>query len=190
MAAGDGKDDGADEARLIAAVEQATGGTVTKLERHQRWRPSWTAQVTRDGGQFRVHVRGDRGAGLESKPLRQEYEVLLRLQEQAIPVPAILGWCDNPPAILMEEIDGEPYEGGADVDPAKRAAVEQYVAILARIHALDPGIFAGGGLQLPGDRRSAALGYFEVADRAYQASKDRPEPLIEFVRQWILRNVP
>ena len=137
MVAEHGDGDGDDEARLIRAVERATHGTVTRLQRHQRWRPSWTAEVERTGEIFRVHVRGDRGAGLESKPLRQEYEVLLRLQQHQIPVPKILGWCDSPAAILMEEIDGEPYEGGADVDPVKRAAVEQYMTILARIHAVD-----------------------------------------------------
>jgi aminoglycoside phosphotransferase (APT) family kinase protein len=179
-----------EEARLLEAVEKATGGVVRKLERHQRWRPSWTAEVEKSDQIMRVYIRGERAAGLESKPLRQEYEVLRRLSEHQIPVPQIYGWCENPAAILMEQVEGEPYEGGADQDQAKYTAVREYMAALAQIHALDPGIFVTQSLQLPINSRSAALGYFEIADSAYQASKDAPDPLIEFVRRWILRNVP
>ncbi len=178
------------ERRLVACIEKALGGRVVRMDRQPRWRPSWDAEVDRGGETIRVHVRGDRAVGLESKPLRQEYEVLRTLEQQGIPVPKIYGWCDDPIAIVMQHVEGIAYEGGADTDPVKLRAVEDYMATLARIHQLDPALFAAAGFVMPKDAREVALAYFNLADGIYQASKDRPEPLIEFVRGWILRNIP
>src|SRR3546814_20549222 len=49
-----------DERKLVAFVEQVTGGRVTAMRRQPRWRPAWFVDVERDGLLLPIHVRGDR----------------------------------------------------------------------------------------------------------------------------------
>jgi aminoglycoside phosphotransferase (APT) family kinase protein len=180
----------AESAKLVACVERLTGGTVTGFEPQARWRPSWNVAVDVAGETRRVHVRGDRAAGLGTKPLDQEYRTLCVLERNGIPVPHIYGWCDDPIAIVMEHVPGTPYEGGADSDPAKRAALEEYVATLGRIHRIDPAEFVAAGHALPADPEEIALTYFRMGDAAYRKGKAGPDALVEFVRGWLMRNIP
>jgi aminoglycoside phosphotransferase (APT) family kinase protein len=179
-----------DLVRIRAWIEANLGGSVSRIERLSRWRPAWEVEVERSGEKLRLHVRGDREAGLETNPLRREYEVLRELARNGIAVPRIYGWCELPQAIVMEHVPGVPYEGGADHDPIKRRAVEGYLETLAAIHQLDVAPFAATGLTLPSGPEELALAYFRGADAVYRKSKSVPEPLIEFVRKWILRNIP
>lgn len=158
--------------------------------RQQRWRPAWLAKVERQGQSLTLYVRADRGAGLETRPLSHEYAVLRLLEQQGIPVPRLYGWCDDPEAIVMEALDDQPFHGGADTDPGLHRIVQEYVGILARIHRIPLDQVAAAGLDIPTGPRDIALAYFRLADKAYQANKVGPEPLIEFLRGWVLRNVP
>jgi aminoglycoside phosphotransferase (APT) family kinase protein len=179
-----------DQARLREWIEKNLSASVTRIERLSRWRPAWEVEAQREGERLHLHVRGDRAAGLETNPLRREYEVLVELARNGIPVPRIYGWCDAPAAIVMEHVSGIPYEGGAESDPAARRAVERYMEQLAAIHNLDVKPFVRAGLTVPASPEEIPLTYFRMADAAYQKTKTVPEPLIEFVRKWILRNVP
>src|SRR3546814_4267936 len=49
-----------DERKLVAFVEQVTGGRVTAMRRQPRWRPAWFVVVERDGLLLPIHIRGDR----------------------------------------------------------------------------------------------------------------------------------
>lgn len=166
------------------------GGTVTRIEQLPRWRPSWNVDVSlEDGSALRLHVRGERGAGLETQPLDMEMRILQILFANGIPVPRVYGWCDNPRAIVMENVPGEPY-AGAEIDPALLPLVEDYVAIMADIHRLDIAPFVEAGLVLHSGEDDNALAYLRMAEKTYLDNKTGPDPLVEFVRRWLHRNVP
>lgn len=171
-------------------VEDALGGTVREIVRLERWRPSWNVVAQTSGGEVKLHFRSDRGAGLETRPLRAEYEVLRLLENEGVPVPKIWGWCEDPEAIVMAALDDHPFHGGADVDPALHAMIERYMEILARIHRIDTVKAAAAGLAIPETAEDIALAYFQLADATYLKGKAGPEPMIEFMRGWILRNIP
>jgi aminoglycoside phosphotransferase (APT) family kinase protein len=184
----------ADDPQL--GIEKITGwlesnvGRVTSIARQERWRPAWLATVEREDGPLNLYVRADRGAGLETRPLSHEYAVLRLLERNGIKVPRLYGWCDDPEAIVMAALDDHPFHGGADSDAALHRIVQDYVAILARIHRIPLDEVAAAGIEIPTDPKSIALAYFRLADKAYQAGKAGPEPLIEFLRGWTLRNIP
>lgn len=180
----------ATHAAIARWVEDALGGTVREIVRLERWRPSWNVVAHTPDGEVKLHFRSDRGAGLETRPLRSEYEVLRLLDGAGIPVPKLYGWCENPEAIVMAALDDQPFHGGADVDPALHAMVEKYMEILARIHRIDTRKAAAAGLAVPDTAEDVALAYFRLAEATYAKGKVGPEPMIEFMRGWILRNIP
>lgn len=165
-------------------------GTVVEIDLLPGWRPAWNATVKTSSGMLRVHVRGDRGAGQETQPLRQEYDVLRLLQREGIPVPPIHGWCDAPAAIVMDRIDATPFTGGADGDADIHQLVGDYMAIMASIHRIDVEKAVAIGLSCPETAKAIALAYFADADRHYRSNRHGPDPLIAFVRKWVLNNIP
>lgn len=165
-------------------------GAVTEITPLPGWRPAWNAVVETPTGRLGVHIRGERGAGLETQPLRREHNVLKLLERHDIPVPHVYGWCDDPEAIVMDRIDDRPFHGGADTDPALHAIVGDYVAIMAKIHRLDIDLATGIGLDDPTTPQDIALAYFKGNDRHYLAHKTKPDPLVEFVRRWLAANLP
>lgn len=180
----------APHAAIARWVEGFLGGTVREIARLERWRPSWNVVAQTPDGEVKLHFRSDRGAGLETRPLRAEYEVLRLLQSEGIPVPKLYGWCDDPEAIVMAALEDHPFHGGADSDPALHAMIETYMTILAKIHRIDTRKAAAAGLAIPDTAEDIALAYFRLADATYVRGKAGPEPMIEFMRGWILRNVP
>lgn len=165
-------------------------GRVTSIARQERWRPAWLASVESKEGPLNLYVRADRGPGLETRPLSHEYAVLRLLERHGIKVPRIYGWCDEPEAIVMAALDDHPFHGGADKDPALHRIVQDYMAILADIHRIPLSDVTSAGIEIPKDPEQIALAYFQLADKAYQAGKTGPEPLVEYLRGWVMRNIP
>jgi len=174
----------------ISAWLERNVGPVVDIVQQERWRPAWFATVQTAHGLLKLYVRSDRPEGLPTRPLSHEYAVLTLLQRQGIPVPRLYGWCEDPEAIVMAASDDHPFHGGADSDPELHRIVQDYVAILARIHRIPLADVAAAGLEIPTSAEDIALAYFRLADRSYQAGKAGPEPLIEFLRGWVLRNIP
>jgi aminoglycoside phosphotransferase (APT) family kinase protein len=182
-----------DEAVAVSRITswlEANIGPVREIRRQERWRPAWIATVAGADGPVTLYVRSDRGAGLETRPLSHEYAVLRLLERHGIPLPRLYGWIDDPEAIIMAGLDDQPFHGGSDTDPGLHRIVQDYVGILARIHRIPLEDVAEAGLNIPRSADDIALAYFHVADRAYQAARQKPEPLIEFLRGWVLRNIP
>jgi aminoglycoside phosphotransferase (APT) family kinase protein len=173
-------------------IDANLGGRVTHMEKLPRWRPSWNVEAAPAGGgaPLRLHVRGERGAGLETQPLAMEMRILQILAKNGIPVPRVYGWCGEPRAIVMDNVAGEPYQGGAETDPGMLGLVEDYVAILADIHRLDTAPFADAGLELADSEEDSALAYLYMAEKTWLDNRAGPDPLVEFVRRWLRRNVP
>jgi aminoglycoside phosphotransferase (APT) family kinase protein len=178
--------------QLRAWVERTIGGRVVHLERQPRWRPAWYLDLERpDGTQLPIYVRGDRGiqsGGAYS--LEHEYRILQVLEQQGIPVPHVHGFCDEPRAIVMERAPGRSDLSTLDDEAGRQSVQDDYMRILARVHALHLEPFLAIGLEQPPDAERFALSDLGIWEKGYRKAKSRPEPLIEFGLKWLHTNVP
>lgn len=175
------------EAKLRAFVEQVTGGTITRFERQVRWRPAWFADVERNGETLRLHLRGDRQSDVVPFPdLQREADIMSVLGQNGINVPHIHGYCQDPPVIVMEAIDGTRDMSQAS-EAERRAITREYMAAVVAMHAVPVAPFAEKGILPPADLPLAGL---EAYLPLYNKTKRKPEPLIEFAMAWVRRNAP
>jgi aminoglycoside phosphotransferase (APT) family kinase protein len=188
---------GADEtARITAWIEGNLGGRVVAIERQLRWRPVWFATVEhpveRPVGSsatttIELCVRGERVDTPGLFPLRHEMVVQELLEGQGVLVPHVYGWCDDPPAYVMDRVPGS--NDFADATDEERAAVmDQYLGILTQIHALDVQPFADAGVPRASRPEDAALVGMQAYERLYRSQKRRPDPFLEFCLGWLARN--
>ena len=162
-------------------------GRVRSVERQPRWRPVWFADVERDGEVLELCVRGDRTDFPGIFPLEHEMLCQRLLHEQGIPVAEVHGWIDEPRAFVIDRVGGRPDFDGVD-DAERDAVVDDYLAILARMHALDVEPFADAGVvRAPAPPQSGEVGLAAYVSW-YRRSKKRPDPFLEFALQWLARN--
>lgn len=177
--------------RAFGWIERELGGRVVRAERQPRWRPAWFLDLERDGTTVPLYFRGDRAeADHGAYPLEHEMRVLQVLEGHDVPVPHIYGFCPEPRGIVMERCSGRANLAGAADDAEREAVLDDYMEILARIHAIDLAAFEEIGLERPSSPQSLGLGDFDIWERGFRKNKRRPEPLIEFVIAWVRRNVP
>jgi aminoglycoside phosphotransferase (APT) family kinase protein len=166
---------------------EANLGRVISIERQPRWRPVWFADVERDGEVLELCVRGDRTDFPGIFPLEHEMLCQRLLHDHGIPVAAVYGWIDEPRAFVIDRVPGRSDFAGVD-DRERAAVVDDYLSILARLHALDVEPFADAGVV----RASTPAASGEVGLQAYvtwyRASKKRPDPFLEFALQWLERH--
>lgn len=175
----------------FAWIERELGGRIVRAERQPRWRPAWFLDLERDGEVLPLYFRGDRGGNDHGVyPLEHEMRVLQVLGRQGLPVPYIHGFCPDPRGIVMQRVHGHTNLATCPDADERRAVLEHYMELLARMHALDIAPFIEIGLQAPESSEEVALGDFARWESAYRKVKRRPEPLIEFVIRWVHRNVP
>jgi hypothetical protein len=66
--------------------------------------------------------------------------------------------------------------------------MDDYMGILARVHALDPTPFGDAGiLRAPEPAQSGMIG-MQAYEQAYRRVKKRPDPFLEFCLGWLARN--
>ena len=178
--------DPADE-KLRAWLEKSLGGRVARIERQPRWRPAWWVDLERDGETLALVVRGDRTDVPGVFPLEHEMRLQQQLDAHGIPVARVFGWCDDPRAFAIARVPGQNHFEG--VPAAERDAVmEDYVAILARLHALDPKPFAEAGIARAATPAGSALVGMQAYERGYRRAKRRPDPFLEFFLGWLARH--
>lgn len=175
--------------RVAAWLADRFGGPVTAISRQARWRPVWFATVERDGDPLEVCVRGERTDMPLIFPLRHEMRFQRLLHEHDIPVAEVYGWIDDPAAYVMAKVPGEQHFGSA-TDDERRAAVDDYLGILARLHALPVDPFAAEGIvgTAPGDD-PAVVGLHRY-EEVFRTTTRHPEPFMEFCLGWLRRNPP
>jgi aminoglycoside phosphotransferase (APT) family kinase protein len=180
-----------EESRLSRYIESVMGGRVTAIERQVRWRKAWFAQLTKDGNDIPLYIRGDKQLDAEPYPgLEREAAILELLEAGGVPVPHVYGYCPDPVGIVMDRSPGERDVSRASNDQERRCVAEQYVAALARMHSLDIEPFAAAGIARPKDQRESVLVYLNANQPLYERTKRGPEPLVEFALRWARRNVP
>jgi aminoglycoside phosphotransferase (APT) family kinase protein len=172
-------------------LERELGGIVVAFERQPRWRPAWYADLSCDGRLHRYYVRGSRGGNfLEMITLAQEAGVNRVLHKHGVPVPAVHGMIDDPPAIVMDRLPGRPNLATAVDDAERDAVLDQYIEAMRRMHEIDVREFGAIGLPVPADNRAAALNLYAIGEANYRRAKSAPSPMIEFMWRWMRRNVP
>lgn len=177
--------------RAFAWVEGELGGRIVGARRQARWRPAWYLDLELEGKILPLYFRGARGeADHGAYALEHEMGVLQVLEANDIPVPHVYGFCPDPRGIVMQRCAGRANLATA-CDAAEREAVlDDYVALLARMHGIDVGEFEKLGLARPTTPHELGLGDFDIWERGFRRNKRRPEPLIEFVVGWLRRNIP
>jgi aminoglycoside phosphotransferase (APT) family kinase protein len=172
-------------------LERELGGTVIEIQRQERWRAAWFADVSRAGSVHRYYVRGSRGGNFrELITLQQEADVNRVLRAHGVPVPKVYGMIEDPQAIVMDRLPGRVNLATADDDAERDAVLDQYIESMRRMHTIDVEEFEAIGLPVPPDNRAAALNLYARGEANYRKAKSAPNPMIEFVWGWLLRNVP
>lgn len=177
--------------RIRDFVEATMGGKIVRMEQQVRWRPAWFADVEVDGKLVELHLRGDRTGDVAIFPdLKREADIIRVLHAQGIPVPQVYGYLAEPPCIVMESIKGTRDLSG--LTPEQQSIVgREYMTAVAAMHALPVEAFAEvGDMRVPQGAEEVALVGLNTYMPQYLRTKKRPEPLLEFVIQWIRRNVP
>ena len=175
--------------RITAWLETSLGGRVVRIARQSRWRPVWFADLERDGATLALCVRGERTDMPMIFPLDHEMRFQALLQQYGIPVAKIHGWIDDPRAYVMERVPGS--EDFAQATEAERqSAVDHYLQILARLHALPIEPFVAAGIRraaTPAESGRIGIGRYE---EIYRSRKRHPEPFMEFCLGWLERHWP
>jgi aminoglycoside phosphotransferase (APT) family kinase protein len=180
-------DDGT--AQVRAWLEANLGGTVVHIARQPRWRPVWMADLERDGEVLELCVRGDRTDMPLIFPLDHEMRLQALMHDHGIPTAAVHGWIDEPMAYVMDRVAGSnDFEHSTDDE--RRSVVDDYLQILARLHALDIAPFVEGGImRAPTPAESGTFGMSRYV-RVYRSIKQHPDPFVEFALAWLTRNPP
>jgi aminoglycoside phosphotransferase (APT) family kinase protein len=164
-------------------------GKVLDIRRQPRWRPVWFADVERDGERLELCVRGDRTDMELIFPLEHEMRLQQRMHEHGIPVAKVYGLIDSPLAYVMDRVPGRNDFAGATA-AERRAVVDHYLQILARLHQLDIAPFeAAGILRAPRPEESVTFGMSRY-EAVYRRAKNGPDPFLEFCLGWLRRNPP
>ncbi len=179
--------------RAFAWIESELDGKVVRAERQPRWRPAWFIDLERDRSDepLAIYFRGERGESAHGVySLEHEMRVLQLLERHGIPVPHVYGFCPEPRGIVMDVSPGRVNLSTATDDAEREAVLDDYMGILARIHGIELSELGTLGIDPPANSRALGLSDFEGWERAYRRRKVRPEPVIEFLVNWIKRNVP
>ena len=175
------------DGNIVRWFERDFGGTVVDLARQTRWRPVWFATVDRDGTRHEFVVRGDRTDMPLIFPLEHEMTFQRLLGTHGIPVATVHGWIDEPMAYVMDRVGGDEHFADTS-DDDRAAAVDDYLAILARLHSLPIEPFAAAGICRAGDPSGAGLVGLRRYEEHYRSLKKHPDPFLEFCLGWLRRN--
>jgi aminoglycoside phosphotransferase (APT) family kinase protein len=178
-------DEGTD---LVRAWLEDHIGPVASIRRQPRWRPVWFADVDRHGEVLELCVRGDRTDMPLIFPLDHEMRFQALLHDRGIPTARVYGWIDRPTAYVMDRVPGRnDFRGVSDTE--RRSVVDDYIQVLARLHALDVGEFVTAGIVSSPPSESGLVG-IRAYERVYRSTKRRPDPFMEFCLGWLRRNPP
>jgi aminoglycoside phosphotransferase (APT) family kinase protein len=164
-------------------------GKLLEIHRQPRWRPVWFADVEREGERLELCIRGDRTDMPLVFPLDHEMRLQSLLRDHGIPTPRVYGLIQDPLAYVMDRVPGR-NDFARSSEAERRAVVDDYLQILARMHALDLGPFAAAGImRAPRPEESGTFGMTRY-ERVYRLVKAGPDPFIEFSLGWLRRNPP
>ena len=177
---------------VVRFVETHLGGTVVAIERIPRWRAGWYLTLERDGETIEIYARGERGPDFPSPfDLEHEARVHALLEANGVPVPHVYGLAEGPVrTLIMARVPGQQGLALARDDATRRELMTTYVSHMARIHNIDGERLRHAGFRVPTDPTDVAMSeVFRNVETKYLLL-GRRDPLIEFLRSWLWRNVP
>jgi aminoglycoside phosphotransferase (APT) family kinase protein len=175
------------EQQLTDWFRDHLGADITGIRQQARWRPVWFVDLERDGEPSTVMVRGDRTDAAPLFPLEHEMRFQQLLEADGIPVAHVYGWVDDPRAFVIDVVPGE-NNFDTSTEEQRAAVMDEYMGILARVHALDPEPYAQAGITRAATPRQSGRVGLDVYVAGYRATKKRPDPFLEFCLGWIDRN--
>lgn len=178
-----------DDAKVAAWITANIGGTIERFERQSRWRGGWWVDLRKEGHLHHLYVREERQEDFPPWPLEHEAGVLQVLERHGVPCPHVWGICEDPHAIVMDALPGGTSFAGLSGEQTL-SVIEHYAEAVAAMHAIDPAELVALGIPMPETPEEISLGCFKLCEAMYLKAKVRPEPRLEFIRQWIYRNVP
>lgn len=170
-------------------LEENLGGTITDIRRQPRWRPVWFAEVEQGGERLELVVRGDRTDMPLIFPLDHEMRLQQVLYDHGIPTPKVHGMIDEPLAYVMDRVGGQ-QDFTATSDADRRAAVDDYLQILARLHTLPLEPFVDAGIMRAASPQESGTFGLSRYEAVYRSTKNGPDPFMEFCLGWLHRNPP
>lgn len=176
-------------ARIVDWLERHLGGRVVRIERQPRWRPVWFADLERDGETLALCVRGDRTDMPLVFPLEHEMNLQRTMHEHGIPTPRVYGLIESPLAYVMDRVGGR-NDFAESTDEERRSAVDEYLQILARLHALPIEPFVKAGIMRAATPAESGTFGMSRYERLYRSLKKHPNPFLEFSLAWLRRNPP
>ncbi|MFA5495425.1 MAG: phosphotransferase [Porticoccaceae bacterium] len=191
---GDNRSDNSDalEASIRQSLVAMLGGEILSLRRQPRWRPAWDVDMRIDGKDRAIHVRADKGRKyFNPMSLHQEAGVHRVLEAHGIPVPHVHGMMDDPVAIVMDRIPGQPNLATARDDDARESIRGQFIETLAALHRIPVSAFAHLGIPVPQTTEDIALNFYRQCETIYrERMASRPFALMEFLWRWVRDNIP
>ena len=177
------------EQKITAWMQDHLDGRVVGIERQPRWRPVWFVDLERGEELLELCVRGERTDMPMVFPLDHEMRFQSLLHGFDIPVPRVYGWIVDPRAYVMDRVAGREDFATAS-EAQRRAVVDHYLRILARLHALPLAPFEAAGIRraaVPAEAGRLGTGRYE---EIFRSRKRHPEPFMEFCLGWLHRNWP
>lgn len=180
---------------LIAWLEDLGAGTVTRLERHVARREAWIVDITaRDGAVMEGFLRLDREPVANANAsLRREARICRALMSTPVPAPALLGWNEAQHAALFARDPGSADLPGVKDRQRQRAIMEDFMAVIAKLHQLDLDRLALDDILGPQPRTAAesALGDLDAQLSQYAGFlATYRDPLLSYGASWLRRFVP
>lgn len=183
--------------RITRWAEKNLGGKVTRVERQRRWRPVWRVSMNDTGQEREFLFKADRVWPAHPYPHVHEMHLLNVLAENGIPVPPQRGFCDDPPAIVMDWVRGgrdpglvmEAVESASTMTPDRWSASLQYMEQLAAMHKIPAEALEAIGCYKPDNPTDLALQHYERFHTMYEET-GIVDPPMEFATRWLRRNVP
>jgi len=187
----------AEEARIVAYLENELGCSNVSIHRMRRWRPIMHADVTRNGVRQRLFLKGERTWPTHPYPLDYERDMQITLSRNGVVVPEILGWVDDPKTIVMAWVEGgrdagliqEAMENASVMSPDRWQASLRYMELLAELHAIPVEKFSAAGAEMPTSITQEMLGNFERF-HAMSETLGITDSFIAFASGWLRRNCP
>jgi len=173
------------------SVERLVGGTIRSAERQARWRPVFWVEVERPDGERRsVCFRGARTEQGDEHTARHEYDCFRVLESHGVRVPHVYGYCECPAGFVMDAVPGRPDLATAESPEEAEAVRDEFIEILASIHALPLDDFEAFGLERKETPLALALGDTTDGIARYRRFRSKPDPVVDFLIDWCERKAP
>lgn len=185
-AAGDAEKD----AKIRAWIAANVGGEIVRYEQQPRWRGGWWVDVCKEGKLIPLYVREQRKEDYPPWPLEHEAGCLQVLEKHGVPVPHVWGIIGDPHATVMDALPGD-FDFAHVSEEERVAILLDFAEVVAHQHAIPPQELVDAvGVKMPETPEEISLGCFKLCEEMYLKGKKLPEPRVEFLRQWVYRNIP